>query len=552
MKIIHYFLSTLLLILVITMTINCTRIAEVSIIPMPLQIKVDAGKFTITPETLILADTASAETAKYLKVLLTSVVDLTYEIQDRNSLKEYENAIVIKTAPELTEQLGDEGYTLLVEKNGVEISAATSTGQFYGIQTLRQLLPEQIENKVKSSKLDLSVHYIQIVDRPRFSWRAFMLDEARHFKGMAVVKKLLDQMALHKMNVFHWHLTDDQGWRIEIKKYPKLTEIGSKRNDSMIGGWGSDQFSGEPHEGFYTQEQIKEIIQYANERHISVVPEIEMPGHSASAIASYSWLGTIGEEIDVPVTFGKGYDIYNVANPNVEKFLKDVLIEVMELFPSKIIHIGGDEVGYDKWKASETVQAFMEKEGLKSPADLQISFTNRISNFIESHGRRMMGWNEILGGASLHNYHNEEDTKTSQKLAQNSLIHFWKGDLVLAVEALTKGYDIVNSLHSETYLDYDYESIPLEKAYNYNPIPEGLDSTLYDKVLGMGCQMWGEWIPTVERMEYQVYPRLSAYAEVSWTEKDRKNFTNFIKRLQVMKKRWEIQGIKFANLDNSE
>jgi hexosaminidase len=356
-------------------------------------------------------------------------------------------------------------------------------------------------------------------------------------------------MALHKMNVFHWHLTDDQGWRIEIKKYPNLTEVGSKRADTQIGGWDSDQFSGQSHEGFYTQDQIREIVQYATERHIIIVPEIEMPGHASAAIASYPWLGASGKKIEVSVRFGKHYDIFNVADPQVEQFLTDILLEIMDLFPSKVIHIGGDEVKYNQWKESKQIQIYMKEEGLKTPADLQIHFTNKISNFIESQGRRMMGWNEILGGHVLHAYQSDEDTKVSEKLAQNAIIHFWKGDLQLAEEAVLSGYDIVNSYHKFTYLDYTYKDIPLQKAYNFDPIPEGLDSTLHIKVLGLGCQMWGEWIPTVERMEYQVYPRLSAYAEVGWTDKDMKDFDDFMFRLETMKNRWENLGIQFAKLE---
>lgn len=374
-----------------------------------------------------------------------------------------------------------------------------------------------------------------------------MLDEARYFKGMEQVKMLLDEMAFLKMNIFHWHLVDDQGWRIEIKKYPKLTEIGSKRKSTQIGPlqWDSPIQSAEPHEGFYTQEQIKEIIAYAKERHITVVPEIEMPGHSTAAIASYPWLGTSKKEIEVPIKFGVGKDVYDVTDPRVYTFLTDVLEEVMALFPSKIIHIGGDEVKYNHWKSSLSVRAYMKDKNLKTPADLQVYFTNKISKYLQSKGRRMMGWNEIMGH-NLHAYQDQKDTKTTQKLAQESIIHFWKGDVQLATTAASNGYEIVNSLHNFTYLDYRYKNLPLSKAYSFDPIPEKLDEKYHDKVIGLGCQMWGEWIPTNGEMHYQVFPRIAAYAEVGWTEKEHKNFSSFKGALRNLQKRWTAKGIYFA------
>ena len=351
------------------------------------------------------------------------------------------------------------------------------------------------------------------------------------------------------MNVFHWHLVDDQGWRIEIKKYPLLTKIGSKRKSTQIGPkqWESPIQSGEPHEGFYTQEEIKEIIAYAQERHITIVPEIEMPGHSTAAIASYPWLGTSGQKIDVPIKFGVGKDVYNVTDPRVNQFLKDVLDEVMTLFPSKVIHIGGDEVKYNHWKNSRSVNDFMRKNGLKSPADLQVYFTNSISNYLQSKGRRMMGWNEILGH-NLHYFQDKKDTQTSQELAKNSVVHFWKGDVELATNAAKKGYDIVNSLHSSTYLDYTYKAIPLKKAYDFNPIPKGLDVKFHSKIIGLGTQMWGEWIPTNGEMHYQTFPRIAAYAEVGWTKQENKSYYRFLLGLSYLKDRWKAKDIYFAQI----
>jgi hexosaminidase len=445
----------------------------------------------------------------------------------------------------LEEGMANESYVLEITGKGIEIAASEPAGLFYGTQSLIQLIAAytHMQNTVSG----VEIPCVKIVDAPRFSWRAFMLDEARYFKGMDQVKMLLDEMAALKMNVFHWHLTDDQGWRIEIKKYPRLTEIGSRRKSTQVGPlkWASPIQSAEPHEGFYTQEEIREIVSYAAERHITVVPEIEMPGHSSAAIAAYSWLGTSKEEIEVPIRFGVGTDVYDVSDPRVYQFLTDVLDEVMDLFPSEVIHIGGDEVKYTHWKSSESVQAYMKEQGLQSPADLQIYFTNSISRYLQSKDRRMMGWNEIMGH-NLHEYQDAKDTRSDQKLADETVVHFWKGDVALATHAASNGYDIVNSLHSETYLDYDYKAIPLTRAYAFDPVPAKLDPKYHHKVIGTGCQMWGEWIPTNGHMHFQVFPRIAAYAEVGWTLPENKDFKKFESRLEHIQHAWMQKEIYFA------
>ena len=270
-----------------------------------------------------------------------------------------------------------------------------------------------------------------------------------------------------------------------------------------------------------------------------------MPGHSSAAIAAYSWLGTSKEEIEVPIRFGVGTDVYDVSDPRVYQFLTDVLDEVMDLFPSKVIHIGGDEVKYNHWKASESVQAYMQEKGLKSPAELQVFFTNRISHYLHGKGRRMMGWNEIMGH-NLHEYQDAADTRSDQKLAAETVVHFWKGDVDLATHAASQGYDIVNSLHSETYLDYDYKSIPLKRAYSFDPVPAKLDPEYHHRVIGTGCQMWGEWIPTNGHMHFQVFPRIAAYAEVGWTLPENKDFKEFESTLKYLKHSWAQNGIYYA------
>ena len=516
------------------------RSQSVSIIPRPQELIVGQETFAISPQTTIGSSDRSNSTAKILQGHIKELSG--FQINIRESEAVQDGTIAFK----YDERLEEEAYELNVTKNGIVLTASSSTGWFYGVQSLIQLLPGTSDPSESSSSLE--IQEIHIKDSPRFKWRAFMLDEARYFKGMDQVKMLLDEMALLKMNVFHWHLVDDQGWRIEIKKYPLLTEIGSKRKSTQVGPlmWDSPIQSAEPHEGFYTQEEIKELVRYAEERHITIVPEIEMPGHSSAAIASYPWLGTAKREIEVPIRFGGvGIDVYDVSDPKVYQFLTDVLDEVMALFPSDVIHIGGDEVKYTQWKESETVQAYMKEKGLATPADLQVFFTNQISQYLQSKGRRMMGWNEIMGH-NLHEYQDEADTRTEQKLAKETVVHFWKGDVKLANHAASNGYDIVNSLHTETYLDYSYKNLPLSKAYAFDPIPSGLAPEYHDKVIGTGCQMWGEWIPTNGHMHFQAFPRIAAYAEIGWTQIENKNFDDFLAALQELKKRWAQKGIYYA------
>ena len=521
--------------------LNITNITsqEIHITPRPQKLIIKSGAFKINNETQIVFNESSKKIVKDLQNYFSKEFNIT------TKLTEYQNLKNNFLAFQIDESFTDEAYDLTISDNNIIICANTKRGWFYGLQTLKQIC--SFNAYYSKYEKYIEVKNLKIEDKPSFKWRAFMLDEARYFKGMEQVKMLLDEMAYLKMNVFHWHLVDDQGWRIEIKKYPKLTEIGSKRKSTQIGPlqWESPIQSAEPHEGFYTQEQIKEIINYAADRHITIVPEIEMPGHSTAAIASYSWLGTSKKEIEVPIKFGVGKDVYDVTNPRVYQFLTDVLDEVMALFPSKVIHIGGDEVKYNHWKASTSVLKYMTEKKLKTPADLQVYFTNSISKYLQSKGRRMMGWNEIMGH-NLHHYQDKKDTETSQKLAKETIIHFWKGDVNLATTAASNGYEIVNSLHSYTYLDYKYKNLPLSKAYSFNPIPKGLDKNYHSKIIGLGCQMWGEWIPTNGNMHYQTFPRIAAYAEIGWTSLENKDFEKFKKALENLYQKWGKQGIYAA------
>ncbi len=506
--------------------------AAVNIIPKPLEVIERPGVFVISSKTTIISSANLSNEAKLLRDYFKTDYNLELSNKKNNSV----SGISLLISKNSLKSINPEAYLLKVTQKGITIHATDAKGIFYGIQTLRQILQQ--------NNSTLSLKCIEIFDEPRFGWREFMFDEARYFKGKNVVKQLLDQMAYLKMNVFHWHLTDNTGWRVEIKKYPLLTEVGAKRDSSEIkinrirGGF----YDGKPHSGFYTQEDIKEIVAYAAARHITVVPEIDMPGHTSAAIAAYPFLGSLDTPIKVPHSFANQPNVLRVSDPRVWTFITGVLDEIIELFPSRVIHIGGDEVKYEQWKNNKEITDFIKEKGLGSPADLQVWFTNKVSHYIESKGRRMMGWNEILG-IKIHDYTADSDVSVKTKLASNTIVDFWKGDLELMKDALNKGYNAVNSLHSSTYLDYP--NLSLKEAYSFDPVPAGLDTASEKRILGSACHMWSEWIPTVKDMQGMVFPRLAAYAEVGWTTKDKKSYEGFMKSLPAFLQHLDKQGIYY-------
>ncbi|WP_455497951.1 beta-N-acetylhexosaminidase [Coprobacter sp.] len=515
----------------IALVFTLDTIAEISVIPAPLSVKENGETYHWGTNMKIGFDRILKNEAEYLQSILTEKGIQSFLASDTKGKKE----IVLELTPEIK---GKEAYILTSSSKSIHISASSPTGIFYGIQTLRQLI--RIDNK------QLTIPGVSIQDEPAFSWRAFMLDECRHFKGKECVKLLLDQMALLKMNTFHWHLTDDQGWRIEIKKYPELTRIGAFRDSTQLENSHSNNYLHEPHGGFYTQKEIKEIIRYAEHLHIRVIPEIEMPGHAGAAIAAYTWLGCTGKRISVPCKFGVNYDILDVTNPKVYSFIENILDEIIALFPSPIIHIGGDEVKYNQWKASPTITQYMEKNKIKNPAELQVDFTNKISRMLSQKGKRMIGWNDITGD-KIHNFQAEEETGSNAQLAPGTIVQFWKGDSTLIRKTLEKGFDIVNSYHIYTYLDYTYKKAPLEKAYSFSPIPENIPTELKKHILGLGCQMWTEWLPTCESAQKMIFPRIAAHAETGWTAPENKNFYRFSKTLPALLEYWDNIGIKYGN-----
>ena len=409
---------------------------------------------------------------------------------------------------------GVEGYCLSVGEGKVEVKSSTPRGLFYGMQTLLQLLPAEVESKSKVATIDWDIPCVEISDEPRFKWRGMHLDVGRHFLSVDFIKKQLDVMAMYKLNTFHWHLTEDQGWRIEIKKYPKLTEIGSVRMDE-----------GKPYGGYYTQEEIREVVAYAAERFIDVVPEIELPGHSLAALAGYPHLSCEGGPFEVRNVWGVEADIYCAGNEETFAFLEDVIEEVTQLFPYEYFHIGGDEAPKDRWKTCRKCQSRIKSEGLADEHELQSYFVKRAEAMLLKRNRKMIGWDEILEGG----------------LAPSAAVMSWRGEKG-GIEAAGMGHDVVMTPGNWVYLDHYQGSskvepvaiggyTTLEESYGYEPVPKELEPEKAKHILGTQGNVWTEYLYTPELTEYRIYPRIIALAEVAWTAKDKKDFDNFLLRM---------------------
>jgi len=413
-----------------------------------------------------------------------------------------------------------EGYLLESNKGYIKITATTRTGMFYGMISVLQLMQPSMEGEGA-----FTVPACNIKDEPRFPWRGMHLDVCRHFFGKEFIKKYIDMLALHKMNTFHWHLTEDQGWRIEIKKYPKLTEIGAWRNGSMIGRYSDHQFDTIRYGGYYSQDDIREIVKYAASRHVTIIPEIEMPGHSLAALASYPELSCTGGPFEVSKEWGVFEDVYCAGNENTFKFMEDVLTEVCALFPGKYIHIGGDECPKERWKTCPKCQKRIKDEGLKDEHELQSYFIKRIETFLNSKGKQIIGWDEILEGG----------------LAPNAAVMSWRGEQG-GIDAAIQQHNVVMSPGTHCYFDHyqgDPELEPLaiggfttvEKVYSYDPVPEALDDSLSKYIMGAQGNVWTEYILDEKHVEYMALPRMSALAEVLWSPKEKRNLGDFTKRL---------------------
>lgn len=513
----------------------------ISIIPRPVHISAKEGSFQLAANTLIVTDRASSAEAHLLSHLLSPATGFYLEVRTTGPA----NASIIEFKTDGTlKNLGDEGYRLTVAPRRVTLRAAKPAGLFYAVQTLRQLLPVEILREAKVPNVVWTIPSIQIEDYPRFQWRGSMLDSCRHFMPKEFVKKYIDLLAFHKMNSFHWHLTDDQGWRIEIKKYPKLTQIGAWRKETLVGRLRDEprenlKYDGKPHGGFYTQEDIREIVEYASSRHVNVVPEIEMPGHAQAAIASYPELGNLQEVLPVFTRWGVNENIFNPKETTI-LFLQDVLAEVLDLFPSKFIHVGGDEAVKAQWKTSPDAQARIKELGLKNEEELQSYFIRHMDKFLTAKGRRLVGWDEILEGG----------------LAPNATVMSWRGEKG-GIEAAKSGHDVVMSPTDYTYFDYystkeiDKEPLaiggylPLEVVYNYEPVPKELPEESIKHILGSQGQIWTEYIPNPKQAEYMAFPRLTALAEVTWTPREQKDYNSFLERLRMHLKRLYILDVNY-------
>jgi len=489
--------------------------AALNIIPKPWKAEILPGRFLFTPETALVLEDAWEETAPVAAYLAEN---LSWRPGTRPAIKDARTAAgqaagsTIRFSLKAQKaDLGDEGYRLRVTPAEVRLEANAAAGLFYGVQTLRQVLQAGADGA-------LSLPCLVVTDRPRFPWRGMLLDCGRHFMSKEFVKRYIDLLAVHKMNRFHWHLTEDQGWRIEIKKFPKLTEIGAWRTDDAGNRYG----------GFYTQDDIREVVAHARSRHITVVPEIEMPGHSVAALASYPELSCTGGPFEVQTMWGVHKDVFCAGNDGTFAFLEDVLSEVIDLFPSPYIHVGGDEVPKDRWKACWRCQARIKAEGLKDENELQSYFIRRIERFLSSKGRRLIGWDEILEGG----------------LAPGATVQSWRGfDGALA--AARSGHDAVVSPVSHAYFDFDLRRLDLRQVYTFEPVPPSLTAEEARRILGGECNMWTEYAPQ-ETIDGKVFPRLLAMAEALWTPARERDFPDFKIRLEAHYPRLEALGVRYG------
>lgn len=512
-----------------------------NIIPQPETIEFREGTFALNSETVIKADESSFE-AQFLQQYIHENNGLKLSI---NKNAKSENCIALNYAlsPKLSVikdssgkrssfKSNDGEYLLLINKNEITIAAQENAGVFYGIQTLLQLLPFEEKDEIK-------LPCLLINDQPKFKWRGMHLDVSRHFFDIEFVKKYIDYLAQYKINIFHWHLTDDQGWRIEIKKYPKLTEIGAWRNGSMIGHYRDQTFDSKRYGGFYTQEEIKEVVAYAKERHITVVPEIEMPGHALAALAAYPEYSCTGGPFEVGKTWGVIDDVF-CPKDETFTFLENILSEVIALFPSEYIHIGGDECPKTRWKSCSLCQKRMKDEKLKDEHELQSYFIQRIEKFVNSKGRKIIGWDEILEGG----------------LAPNAAVMSWRG-IEGGIAAAKEKHFAVMTPGSHCYFDH-YQGEPaneplafggyttLEKVYSYNPIPTELNEAESAYILGAQANLWTEYIDTTSQVEYMLFPRITAIAEVVWGTSNPENYKAFEDRVVQHMKGWKQKNINFS------
>ncbi|WP_228122814.1 beta-N-acetylhexosaminidase [Oceanihabitans sp. IOP_32] len=527
---------------------------DYQIIPKPLELNMLSGKFLVNENTKITGSSALKNEGEFLASLLNAATGKSVGFSS-----EAQGNIILKLDDTIE---NEEAYTLNVSFDTIKISGKNPKGVFYGIQTLRQLMPASVESKDSSVK-ELTIPAVAISDNPRYRYRGMHLDVARHFFPKEFIKKYIDLIAMHKMNTFHWHLTEDQGWRIEIKKYPKLTEVGAWRQGTIIGrhpGTGNDQ---KKYGGFYTQDDIREIVAYASKKHVTVIPEIELPGHSSAAIAAYPYLSCFpdeptvvtggmgskkGREIQaagtpkiVQETWGVFDDVYCAGSEKTFNFLEDVLDEVIALFPSTYIHIGGDECPKENWKRCTSCQYRIKNEGLKDEHELQSYFITRIEKYLNSKGKQIIGWDEILEGG----------------LAPNATVMSWRGTQG-GIEAAKQSHDVIMTPGHSCYFDHfqteDKANEPLAiggkttvaDVYAYEPTPEELDANKHQFILGAQGNVWTEYMKTTNHVEYMILPRMTALSEVVWSAKETRDWDDFSNRLNTFRARYDALELNYA------
>ncbi|GAK60541.1 beta-hexosaminidase [Candidatus Vecturithrix granuli] len=504
---------------------------SINIIPQPLHIELKSGVFCLTPETEIIVSENTHSLGESLAQRLRPATGFQMSIKQLEQESQTNKCIVLQMDSQ-KQALGEEGYELSVTADQILVTARAAAGVFYGCQTLLQLFPADIERQEVVQQANWTIPQLEIEDIPRFSWRGMHLDVCRHFMPTEFVKKYLDLLARYKMNVFHWHLTDDQGWRIEIKGYPELTEIAAWRSKN-----------GARDGGFYTRADIEEVVAYARERFVTIVPEIEMPGHAVAALAAYPELSCNGGQFEVETLWGIFDDVFCAGNDKTFEFLQDVLAQVIEMFPGQYLHVGGDECPKNRWKACPKCQARIRAEGLKDEEELQSWFIKRIETFLSSRNRRLIGWDEILEGG----------------LPPRALVMSWRG-MEGGIEAARLGYEVVMCPQSHCYFDH-YQSenyaqepeaikavaVPLEKVYEFEPMPAGLTVEECRRVLGAQGNLWTEYIKTPEHAEYMLLPRLCAIAEVVWSEKRQRDLEHFLTRLNAHYPRFDALKVKYRH-----
>ena len=521
---------------------NCNiAMADLSIIPQPISVVAQKGFFMLDASTQVKIDKSLYDGAKFF-VELVSNSGFTPSVTT-SCTKVVDNSIVFKK----NDSLGKEAYTINVTPKNIVVESGSAKGAFYAVQSLRQMLPVSLEKEVLNISA-IKIPAVTIKDQPRFKWRGMMLDSSRHFSEVRDIKKLIDLMALYKMNTFHWHLTDDQGWRLAIEKYPLLTEKGAYRKDTLLSHnrtlrKKSANWAGKHYGNFYSKDEAKDIVKYAADRFITIIPEIDMPGHAVAAVHAYPWLSCEGTPKDVWTRWGISDDIYCVGKESTFKFVEDVLTEVMDIFPSKIIHIGGDEAKKNKWKKCQLCQKRIKDNNLKNEHELQSYFIKRVNKFVKSKGREIIGWDEILEGG----------------LAPGAMVMSWRG-MNPGIKAAKMGHKVVMSPGSHCYFDHyqskNHKQEPLAiggfttvaKVYQFNPTA-GLNKEEAKLIKGGQANVWHEYIRDQKHREYMIFPRLLALSETVWTPIEKKNYNNFTKRLEKHYKRLEKLDVNYRRHD---